>query len=89
MGASEVASSATDAYLAKGSFWYLAYSHVPRMMGQILTIFFPNRAKPAIRPISTMVKPFMGSPASLMIRMEITITSAELTSVAPTPAIYT
>ena len=84
-----MASRPTEAYLAKGSFWYLAYSQVPRMMGQMFSTFLPNREKPAIRPISTMVKPLKGSPASLMMRMEMMVTRLELMRVAPTPAMYT
>lgn len=39
----------------------LAYRKVPAMMGQMLTMFLPNREKPAIRPSSTSVKPLGGS----------------------------
>lgn len=40
-------SRATAAYFPKGSFLLLAYSQVPRTMGQVLTGFFPNRENPA------------------------------------------
>ena len=56
------------------------------MMGQILKRFFPNREKPAISPISTMVKPLKGSLASQMRQMEMMVTSPALTNAAAGPA---
>jgi hypothetical protein len=58
------------------------------MMGQMLNTFFPNREKPAISPISTMVKPLKGSLASLMMRMEMMVTSPALTKAAAGPAMW-
>ena len=58
-------------------------------MGQMLNTFLPNRENPAISPISTTVKPFIGSLDSLMMQMERMVTRPELMRVAPTPAMYT
>ena len=59
------------------------------MMGQMLRKFFPKREKPAISPISTMVKPLKGSPENLMRQMEIMVTSPAFTRAAPGPPMDT
>ena len=56
------------------------------MMGQMFRQFLPKREKPAMRPISTMVKPLKGSPENLMIQMETAVTNPAFTSAAPAPA---
>ena len=79
-------SRATAAYFPKGSFLLLAYSQVPRTMGQVLTGFFPNRESPAINPTTTSVKPLAGSPELRRISTERAVTTEELIRAAPTPA---
>ena len=71
-------SRATAAYFPKGSFLLLAYSQVPRTMGQVLTGFFPNRENPAINPTTTSVKPLAGSPELRRISTEGAVTTEEL-----------
>ena len=53
------------------------------MMGQILTTFFPNREKPAIRPISTREKPLKWLPVNLRMHTVMMVTAAALISAAP------
>ena len=80
---------ATVTYFPKISPLTLEYSQVPRIIGQMLTTFFPNRAKPDIRPMVTREKPLRGSLEMCRIQAEIKVTMAELISAAPGPAIST
>ena len=58
------------------------------MMGQMLAMFLPKRAKPAIRPSSTTVKPLGDSLHSQSSPRLIRVTRAELTKAALMPAIW-
>ena len=71
--------------VTKGTFRTLAEKKEPKMMGQMLKKFFPKRENPAISPRVDKVPPFSGSPARYMTRRADRMTSAELTSAAPTP----
>lgn len=58
------------------------------MMGQMLAMFLPKRAKPAMRPSSTMVKPLGASLHSQSSPTLMRVTRAELTKAAEMPAIW-
>ena len=85
-GERAVAIMATLQYLEKGSRLARAYSQPPRMMGQMLATFFPNRAKPAMSPAVTMVKPLNTSPHRRSTRMAHSATAPELKRAGPRPA---
>ena len=84
-GAREVASSATWTYFEKGSRFSLAYSQLPNRMGQMLTMFFPNREKPTISPAVTSAMPLKGSPQAHSSPAVISPTAPALTRAAPGP----